>query len=102
MRVLEVNSSKERCTESGWDAYDVVIESNIDEEFISALRPLGALVYMPMLKKPFFKVESDYFFLKGIVGDNCFRLASHRDYSDKRDYVISFIERLKFDIKESE
>ncbi|HIW20534.1 MAG TPA: hypothetical protein H9887_00705, partial [Candidatus Dorea intestinavium] len=59
MKVIETIRSKERCTESGWDAYDLVLSKPLDDAFIKALRPLGSLTYLAMLKKPFFKIENN-------------------------------------------
>lgn len=97
MRVLEVKESMERCAESGWFAYDIVLDNAVDDEFIKELKPLGSLLYMPMLKKPFFKVESDNYFLKGIKGDSFFRLAIHKDYIDELEKILFGISGLKYD-----
>lgn len=78
MKVIRKEESRERCAESGWFAWDLILDGPMDQEFILSLKPLGAFSYLPMLKKPFFKVESDYFFLKGVQGDDFLRAAIHR------------------------
>lgn len=68
MKILERVPSRERCAEAGWYAYDLILDAPMDDAFIRSLRPLGSFVYMQMLKKPFFKIESDHYLLKGIRG----------------------------------
>lgn len=102
MRVLEVISSKERCTESGWDAYDLILDEAMADDFIRGLKPLGSFTYLSMLKKPFFKVENEHIFLKGIKGDQFFRLAVHKDYSQHVGEIVEFVNELNIDKKESE
>lgn len=83
MKILEIIPSRERCAEAGWHAYDFILESPMDDAFIQSLRPLGSFLYMQMLKKPFFKIESEHYLLKGIRGDDFFRMAVHGDYLDE-------------------
>ena len=44
---------------------------------------------MKMLKKPFFKVESHHYILKGVKGNTFFRLACHRDAMDEAEAVVA-------------
>lgn len=101
MKVVEVIRSKERCTESGWDAYDLVLSEPMGDEFIRALKPLGSFTYLSMLKKPFFKIENDNVFIKGIKGDKFFRLAVHKDYTSHVQKVSDFVEGLNIDKNQS-
>ena len=91
MKILERVPSRERCAESGWYAYDFILESPMDDVFIRSLRPLGSFVYMQMLKKPFFKIESEHYLLKGIRGDDFFRMAVHGDYLEEMERVGQWI-----------
>lgn len=100
MKVLEIIPSRERCAEAGWYAYDFVLSRPMDDKFIEALRPLGSFLYMRMLRKPFFKVESEHFLLKGIQGDNFFRMAVHGDYPEKVENVDIYITGLKMENQE--
>lgn len=59
MNILEIMPSRERCAEAGWHAYDFILERPMDDDFIKSMRPLGSFLYMQMLKKPFFKIESE-------------------------------------------
>ncbi|MDY3919808.1 MAG: hypothetical protein SOZ59_12575 [Candidatus Limivivens sp.] len=92
MKILERIESRERCAESGWYAYDYILDGPMDPEFIRSLRPLGSFVYLTMLAKPFFKIESDYFLIKGLEGDSFFRMAVHDDHHEKLAEVEAFLE----------
>lgn len=83
MKIIEKTASRERCAEAGWFAYDFVLDEKIDREFIYSLRPLGSFLFLPALKKPFFKIESDHFMIKGIEGEQYFRVAVHMDYPEE-------------------
>ncbi|MCP1103056.1 putative restriction endonuclease [Aequitasia blattaphilus] len=91
MKVIGKTESKERCTEAGWYAYDILLDEDIDEEFIKNLKRFGSLLYMPMLKKPFFKVESSNYLLKGMKGEPFFRLAIHKDYEELVENIVQDI-----------
>jgi hypothetical protein len=80
MRITGVERSLEHCTEAGWDAFDYFLDSPMDDEFILRFKPLGGFLFMTALKDPFFKVESEYFIIKGVKGRRFFRAAVHRDY----------------------
>lgn len=94
MKILDIRESRERCAESGWFAYDFILEKNVNSDLIMALKPLGAMTYLPMLKKPFFKVEANYYFLKGMDGDDFIRVAVHDKHREELDMVKAFIEDL--------
>ena len=91
MKIIKKMESKERCAESGWYAYDCLLDEKMEPGFIRSLRPLGSFLYLNMLAKPFFKIESDYFFIKGIEGDSFFRIAVHDEHHEKLDEVEAFI-----------
>ena len=91
MKVLEIISSKERCTESGWDAWDILLDEKMDDHFIVSLKPLGSFLYLAALKAPFFKIETDHYLLKGVRGDTHFRLAAHCDFSQIKEKVQDYI-----------
>ncbi len=94
MEILEVKESRERCAESGWFAYDYFFENPIDSKTILSLKDIGAMTYLPMLKKPFFKIESDYVFLKGMEGDNFIRIAVHDKHREALKRVEDYINNL--------
>ena len=94
MRIIDKIPSRERCAESGWYAWDILLDEPMDDGFIRAFRPLGGFVYLSMLKKPFFKVESTYCFIKGLKGDRFLRVATHDEHRDELARVESFIEGL--------
>ena len=94
MRIIDRIPSRERCAESGWYAWDLLLDRPMDDTFIRSLRPLGGFVYLNMLARPFFKVESDYCFIKGLRGDDFLRVATHGERRDELERVEAFIERL--------
>ena len=51
----------------------------------SADRPKWSALftYLDMLKQPFFKIDSDYYMIKGIQGNDYFRIAVHGKHEDQ-------------------
>lgn len=94
MKILDIRESRERCAESGWFAYDFILAGQVEKEMILGLKPLGNLTYLPMLKKPFFKVESNYYFLKGMEKDDYIRVAVHDKHRSELEVVKTFLENL--------
>jgi hypothetical protein len=88
-RIVEIIPSRERCAEAGWYAWDFILDTPVDEALILSLRPFGSLLYLKSLSRPFFKVESDVSLIKGLVGDNFFRLSAH----DSRRDLVQEVER---------
>ena len=88
MIVTDQRKSLENCTESGWDAYDLITRDPITDEDICSLRCMeGSFVYLKQLRKPFFKIESHNYVIKGVKGDSFFRFAVHRDHLDYVEYL---------------
>ena len=84
MKITDRRRSLEPCTESGWDAYDLITEEPLSDEDIESLRRVkGSFLYMKQLKKPFFKIESHNYVIKGVRGDAFFRFAVHKDHTDE-------------------
>lgn len=75
MKIIGKQPSREKCAESGWFAWDYLLDEPVEREFILKLRPLGGFTYLDMLKQPFFKIDSDYYMIKGIQGNDYFRIA---------------------------
>ena len=94
MKIIGRIPSRERCAESGWYAWDLLLEQPMDDAFIRALHPLGSFIYLTMLARPFFKVESRYCFIKGLRGDDFLRVATHDDHRDELARIETFIEGL--------
>ena len=94
MKIIGRIPSRERCAESGWYAWDLLLEQPMDDAFIRALHPLGSFIYLTMLARPFFKVESTYCFIKGLRGDDFLRVAIHDDHRDELTRIETFIEVL--------
>lgn len=97
MKLVDRTESNERCAESGWYAYDYCMDEPLNPEFIRALKPLGNFVYLSMLAKPFFKIEGDYFFIKGIEGNRFFRVAVHDEHRDILETVENFVHNIRLD-----
>lgn len=80
IRFIKRIPSRERCAESGWYAWDYLLSAPMDKDFILRFKELGgSFVFLSMLKNPFFKLESDLFALKGVLGDDFFRVSTHED-----------------------
>ncbi|MDO4307797.1 MAG: hypothetical protein Q4C77_13250 [Eubacteriales bacterium] len=92
MKITGYEESRERCAESGWFAYDILLEEPLTREDIVLFRPLGGFLFLSMLKQPFFKVEQDSFVIKGVQGNAHFRLAMHQDECEK---IEEWIERFR-------
>ncbi len=80
MKITEIRNSMEQCNEAGWQAFDFFVERPLQEEDIMKLKPMGSFLYLSSLKTPFFKVDGDYFHIKGIKGNGHFRVALHREH----------------------
>ncbi len=92
MRVVERAESREACMEAGWMAFDYLLSEPIDREFVLSLSPLGSLLLMDGLKKPFFKIESDYRVIKGVLGNKVFRVGIHHEHLEGLGEVEGLIE----------
>lgn len=97
MQVREIIESRERCVEAGWFAYDFVLEEPMGKEFIEALRGIGgSFLFLKMLKAPFFKLEADHYIVKGVQGNDFFRMAVHRDDAEiELERVKRYIEAVQ-------
>lgn len=94
MKIIDKRKSLETCTESGWDAFDLMLDEPLTDAFIKKMSAVGgSFIYLSMLKKPFFKVESDYYVVKGIRGDMHFRVAVHKDYSCEVERMTQLLNR---------
>ena len=46
---------------------------------------------MDMLKEPFFKIESDYYMIKGVQGKDYFRIAVHGKHAEELEKLEIFL-----------
>ena len=83
MNIIGIQPSRVICGVSGWFAGDYLLDEPVEREFILKLRPLGGFTYLDMLKQPFFKIDSDYYMIKGIQGNDYFRIAVHGKHEDQ-------------------
>ncbi len=89
MKITDRRRSLEACTESGWDAFDLLTMEPLSDDDIESLRDTGgSFIYMKQLKKPFFKIEDHNHVIKGVRGDSFFRFAVHRDHLDEVDKIV--------------
>ena len=94
MKMIGKQPSREKCAEAGWFAQDYLLERKIDRKFILGLKPLGSFLYLEALKQPFFKIENDYYMIKGIEGNDYLRIAVHDQHRDDLERIEKFIEEL--------
>ena len=89
MRVTDRRESIELCTESGWQAYDLILDGQMDRDTI--LR-LGKLTYLEMLKQPFYRIEQNYYMIKGLEGADRLRVAmltGHEEILERVEEAIA-------------
>ena len=91
MKIIGKQPSREKCAESGWFAVDYLLDGSINREFILKLKPLGSFVYLDMLRQPFFKIENDYYMIKGISGNDYLRSAVHGKHEEELERLEAFI-----------
>lgn len=91
MKILSVCPSIEPCEEAGWVAFDYLLDSPMERKHIQSLRPLGSLTYMTSLKRPFYKVESAHYVIKGLEADDSMRVAVHRAHQDELKHIESVL-----------
>lgn len=87
IKIIRRTRSTEPCAEAGWTAFHYYVDGKIDEAFIMSLRPFGSLLFMKNLAKPFFKVEADNHLIKGLLGDDHFLMAAHREHLDELEQI---------------
>ena len=75
MKVTGERESIELCTEAGWSAVDLLTDEPVREKQIRSLGQLGTLTYLRMLKKPFYRVESRFWLIKGLEGECSLRVS---------------------------
>ena len=94
-KVTSVVESRERCAEAGWFAYDLLLDQPMDRAFIRSLKGIGgSFVFLEMLKNTFFKLEADHYLLKGVQGNDFFRLAMHGDHLQELERVKTYLSEL--------
>ncbi len=92
MKVLDRRESVELCTESGWSAYDMILDGKMDRETILELGKLGDLTYLEMLKQPFYRIEQNFYMIKGLQGADRLRVAmlmGHEEILERVEQVIA-------------
>ena len=73
----------------------MLLEEGLTDEDIRKIGTAGgSFLYLARLKKPFFKVESHEYVIKGVLGDAFFRIAAHRDRIDSMKQQILAIAAL--------
>jgi hypothetical protein len=69
MTITKVERAVEPCVESGYYGYYVHFSAPVDEDFVQALNPLGGLLFLKDLPKPFYLLRGSRFVLRGQTGD---------------------------------
>lgn len=104
MKIIRTEESRESCSEPELIAFDIFLDQPVDENLIKKLSVFGSLTYLSMLKEPFFKVEGDDIFIKGLQGDQLIRYAytensgeissKERNFKNRIDYLKDFLEKM--------
>ncbi|MBQ5961326.1 MAG: hypothetical protein IJL53_11825 [Firmicutes bacterium] len=92
MKILEIIPSRENCVEAGWYAYDYLLAAPVDKALVDLLRPLGSMTYLGMLRRPFFKIDTAEYSIKGIEGNDFFRIAVDDQRRECLDRINAFLE----------
>lgn len=87
MRVIDIRESLEPCEEAGWAAYDMILDTGMDQETIGRLGDLGALTYLGMLKQPFYRVEQAHYMIRGLEGAKHLRVSMLRGEEEIMDEI---------------
>ena len=87
MKIVQVTSSPEPCTEAGWMAFQYYLDGPVTRDFIQGLRPLGSFVFLASLARPFFKIENEHYMIKGLLGDGSIRVAVHGEHLDEQEPI---------------
>ena len=88
---MSIGTSPEPCQEAGWAAWQWHLDDATTRTFVERLRPLGSLLVIDSLKRPFFKIESHHYMVKGLLGDKSIRVACHRDHEEELEQVRAAI-----------
>ncbi len=83
MKIPGKQPSREKCAESGWFATDYLLDAPIDRAFILSLRSSGKFCVSGYAERAFFKIENDYYMIKGVQGKDYFRIAVHGKHEDE-------------------
>lgn len=94
MTIVQVTRSPEPCAEAGWMAFQYYLERPVSRDFILGLRPLGSFVFLEGLSRPFFKIESEHYMIKGLLGDDSVRVAVHGQHLDEQAAIQERIQTL--------
>lgn len=87
--------SREHCAESGWYAFDFMLTGPMSEAYIGKLKKIGgSFLFLTMLKKPFFKLEAENYIIKGVLGNDFFRMAVQDDAKAELSRVEKYLVEL--------
>ena len=62
MKVIRKEESRERCAESGWFAWDLILDGPMDQKFILSLKPSGCIFLSFHVKEAVFQGGIGLFF----------------------------------------
>ncbi len=74
MKILRIARSGEECQQAGWIGLDIFFDQTVTEEQVLLWESLGDLVYLPQLRQPFYRIASQNFLIKGLVGMEYLRI----------------------------
>lgn len=88
MKTTAITPSPEPCAEAGWHAVQFHLDQPVDRTLIMGLRHLGSLLVLEHVRQPFFKIESHYYMIKGLLGDTSIRVAAHHEHEEETHKTI--------------
>ena len=79
-------------TSLGRQGMDIGIQYRTGIYSLTEKQRQTAQAFLDMLKQPFFKIESDYYMIKGVQGKDYFRIAVHGKHEDELQKLEEFLD----------
>ena len=80
MKILSIEKSLEDCQQVRGQGYDLHMSRAVMEEDIEKWRGLGDMIYMKQLRRPFFKISSRQYIIRGFLGSSTVRIGCSREF----------------------
>jgi hypothetical protein len=91
VEIIKVEKSNEICAEINWHSYDIFFDEQMDKKFIFSLKKFGTLMYLSLLKKPFFKVNTNEYLIKGTQYNTKLRVGIFNNNIEYLSFILENI-----------
>lgn len=85
LKIVGIEDSLTECTQYDWYGVDIEFDTELTDRTVEMWRTLGDMSYLKELKKPFFKICTDNFVIRGFVGDRIIRIGCRRSFLDLKN-----------------